>query len=353
MDKLNTEILELYKFIDENYKNQSEKIFYYLELILDCIKNTKSELRKDISKNLADFSKVENLSGYARRIESFESIIGNYLDSFSLVNSNNIQESLFDDKQAINSNNIKFEDDFVLSHLLNEPFTNKKISAFIFEGIKYEVNDWKSALLKLCEILVNKDSDKFLSFVNSDLFSGKKRKYFVFNCREEHYRKIASTNIYVYTCFNTNTICEFMIKLLQEYNIPMDNVYVYLREENAFQKNENSKYSDKNHTEDVKIGKYVRESMRNLSNKHYRFSQDMLDKLTDGDATKNLFGIGIPFLKEVKPRIDISIQTKDVKGYNRYWKEIFRFNHKNYLIVSQWTEGNSGRFKMWLKDLHI
>ena len=93
--------------------------------------------------------------------------------------------------------------------------------------------------------------------------------------------------------------------------------------------------------------------MRNLSNKHYRFSQDMLDKLTDGDATKNLFGIGIPFLKEVKPRIDISIQTKDVKGYNRYWKEIFRFNHKNYLIVSQWTEGNSERFKMWLKDLHI
>lgn len=350
MDKLNTEILELYKFIEDNYKNESDEIYYSLELLLNCLVNTKNALANDISKNSGNLSKVGYLYTYATKIENLEEIIGNYLSSFVSDNSNTTEKLKYDDgeKQIVKNYN-----DYETPHLLSESFTNKKISAFIFEGIKYEVNDWKSALLKLCEILVNKDSDKFLSFVNSDLFSGKKRKYFVFNCREEHYRKIASTNIYVYTCFNTNTICEFMIKLLQEYNIPMDNVYVYLREENAFQKNENSKYSDKNHTEDVKIGKYVRESMRNLSNKHYRFSQEMLDKLTDGDATKKLFGIGIPFFKEVKMGVDIYVLTKDIYGYNRYWKEIFRFNDKDYLIVSQWTKNNADRFINWFKGLSI
>lgn len=350
MDKLNTEILELYKFIEDNYKNESDEIYYSLELLLNCLVNTKNALANDISKNSGNLSKVGYLYTYATKIENLEEIIGNYLSSFVSDNSNTTEKLKYDDgeKQIVKNYN-----DYETPHLLSESFTNKKISAFIFEGIKYEVNDWKSALLKLCEILVNKDSDKFLSFVNSDLFSGKKRKYFVFNCREEHYRKIASTNIYVYTCFNTNTICEFMIKLLQEYNIPMDNVYVYLREENAFQKNENSKYSDKNHTEDVKIGKYVRESMRNLSNKHYRFSQEMLDKLTDGDATKKLFGIGIPFFKEVKMGVDIYVLTKDIYGYNRYWKEIFRFNDKDYLIVSQWTKNNADRFINCFKGLSI
>lgn len=350
MDKLNTEILELYKFIEDNYKNESDEIYYSLELLLNCLVNTKNALANDISKNSGNLSKVGYLYTYATKIENLEEIIGNYLSAFVSDNSNTTEKLKYDDgeKQIVKNYN-----DYETPHLLSESFTNKKISAFIFEGIKYEVNDWKSALLKLCEILVNKDSDKFLSFVNSDLFSGKKRKYFVFNCREEHYRKISSTNIYVYTCFNTNTICEFMIKLLQEYNIPMDNVYVYLREENAFQKNENSKYSDKNHTEDVKIGKYVRESMRNLSNKHYRFSQDMLDKLTDGDATKKLFGIGIPFFKEVKMGVDIYVLTKDIYGYNRYWKEIFRFNDKDYLIVSQWTKNNADRFINWFKGLSI
>lgn len=41
MDKLNTEILELYKFIEDNYKNESDEIYYSLELLLNCLVNTK------------------------------------------------------------------------------------------------------------------------------------------------------------------------------------------------------------------------------------------------------------------------------------------------------------------------
>ena len=39
------------------------------------------------------------------------------------------------------------------------------------------------------------------------------------------------------------------------------------------------------------------------------------------------------------------------EGRNRYWKEIFEFNGRKYLIVSQWFECNRDRFDKWVKSL--
>ena len=40
------------------------------------------------------------------------------------------------------------------------------------------------------------------------------------------------------------------------------------------------------------------------------------------------------------------------KGNSRYWKEVFEFNGRNYLIVSQWQEANRDRFDKWLNSLN-
>ena len=173
MDKLNTEILELYKFIEDNYKNESDEIYYSLELLLNCLVNTKNALANDISKNSGNLSKVGYLYTYATKIENLEEIIGNYLSAFVSDNSNTTEKLKYDDgeKQIVKNYN-----DYETPHLLSESFTYKKICAFSFENNKYNVNDWKSALIKLCEILVQKDKTKFLSIMQSDLFSGKKKK---------------------------------------------------------------------------------------------------------------------------------------------------------------------------------
>lgn len=64
-----------------------------------------------------------------------------------------------------------------------------------------------------------------------------------------------------------------------------------------------------------------------------------------------MFGIGMPFLKAYDKDGDISVQIKDNKGNGRYWKEVFEFNGKFYLIVSQWQEFNRERFNKWLNTL--
>lgn len=64
-----------------------------------------------------------------------------------------------------------------------------------------------------------------------------------------------------------------------------------------------------------------------------------------------MFGIGISFFKEVKDETQISKLTKDAKGYNRYWREVFEFNGRKFIVVSQWTKNNADRFYSWLNGL--
>lgn len=354
MKNLNIDFLELYKFLDVNYKPQSEDVFYSLELLLESIRNSKNAILETMKDNVGDLAKVSSLLKYAEKIENIENILNDYLDSFVISYSND--EEIIDDDEDDEKRNIpnykEFEVDQETPHLLTESFTHKKICSFFFNNIRYNTSDWKSALVKLCEILHNIDSYKFINIVKSKQFNGKKRNYFSFDGNGKYYRKLENSEIYVWTCHSANAICAIIRKLLREYNIPMNSMYIYLRADytplhNIIPDAANEHIVD----EEVKIGKFVRESMRKLSNQNYKFENDMILKLTNDYDTKKMFGIGTSFFREVKQGVDISTLTKDVKGYNRYWKEIFRFNNKEYLLVSQWTKNNSDRFHKWFSRL--
>lgn len=92
-------------------------------------------------------------------------------------------------------------------------------------------------------------------------------------------------------------------------------------------------------------------TMRNLSTSSYEFDNQTLSYLLNDDYTKMKFGIGTSFLKEVTNETQIPKLTKDAKGYNRYWREIFEFNGRKFIVVSQWTKYNADRFKKWLNEL--
>lgn len=353
MGKLNSELLDLYRFIDENYNPQAKDIYYSLELLSSSIDDTKNAMTKTIQNNASDFSKVNLLSSYAEKIKNIEDLIDDYLDSFSINSSDDEDKIEEDEDEKREIPNYKdYEVDQEIPHLLTESFTYKKICGFFINNIRYNINDWKSALVKLCEILISIDMGKFRNLVSSNQFSGKKRNYFAFDGKGKYYKRVGNTNIYVWTCHSANMICVIMRKLLREYNIPINSMYIYLRADytpihNALPEIENEHIAD----EEMKIGKFVRESMRKLSNQNYNFDKETLSNLTNDQSTKRIFGIGTAFLKEVKSGDDISKMTKDTKGYNRYWKEVFRFNNKDYLIVSQWTKSNSERFHNWFNRL--
>lgn len=337
--------------MQENYKSEADDIFYATEFLLESIRNGREAISNSIRNNPVDFQAIQSASQYGIEFQKIEEFIGNCLDSFVISDSDDDVSEEDDDRKTI-PNYKEYETDTEIPHLLTESYTYKKICGFLLNGIRYNVSDWKSALVKICEILIDNDFNKFSQIMKSDDFNGKKIKYFSSQGDAKYYRKLNNADIYIWTCHSANTVCAIIRKLLREYNIPINSIYIYLRADytplhSTLPKIDNLSPVDSG----VKIGKFVKDSMRNLSNSNYKFDSSMMAKLTDEKSTKELFGIGIPFFREVKQGKDISSQTKDSNGYNRYWKEVFNFNGKEWLIISQWTKGNADRFKSWYKDL--
>ena len=62
--------------------------------------------------------------------------------------------------------------------MLSEDYQHKKICGFMLNGVCYNVATWQDALVTLCNILSESNSDKFLQFCDMSDFKGTKVSYF-------------------------------------------------------------------------------------------------------------------------------------------------------------------------------
>jgi len=355
MDTLNENLLSLYQFISENYKTNANDIFYSIEFLIESIRDSKNSILKSVQ-NEDDFDKISELTEYGKLIMKIERALNSYLDSFAAMSpesDEDVEDESPENEKAI-PNYRDYEVDSEIPHLLTESFTHKKICGFFLNNVRYNVSDWKSSLLKICELLYEKDSVLFNSVIVSDRFKGSKIEYFSHVNKGKYYRRLKNTDIYVWTCHSANAICSLIRRLLLEYGIPSNSLYIYLRADYTSlhtdeKKTEHIPIQDTN--DDMKIGKFVKTSMRNLSASGYVFDNQMLNLLLTDEYTKQTFGIGTSFFKEIRNEKQIRKLTKDAKGYNRYWCEVFEFNGRKFIVVSQWTTHNADRFKSWLAKL--
>lgn len=233
MENLNEKILGLYQFVSENYKSNSNDIFYSMELLIESIRDSKNSILKSVQ-GADDFDKISVLTEYGKSIKEIEGILSSYLDAFVAMSTNEsddiieIEEENPDSEKTI-PNYKDYEVDTEIPHLLTESFTHKKIGGFFLNNVRYNVSDWKTTLIKICELLYDKDSNLFKSIVFSDRFAGNKIKYFSVTNKGKYYRKLKNANIYVWTCHSANAICSLIRRLLLEYNIPSNSLYIYLR----------------------------------------------------------------------------------------------------------------------------
>lgn len=357
---MDQKFITTYEYLEKNHPMAAQDIYYGLELFTNSLDYGIEAFQKEIAdkNNTGDFSRLSEIAEYAQTVKDLKSMMDKYLTDISMLNTieETDMESISEEEEEDEKTLPNYKDyvvDDEIPHTLSEVFTHKKICGFMLDGIRYNVGTWQAALIRLSELLIEKNPDTFRSFLGQPTFKGRKNNYFSAESNgNRYYHKLTNADIFVWTNLSTAMICEIMKKILRGYGIPVNSLYIYLRAdytplhimEADAAKGENTNPTDK-------IGKYVRTSMRKLANDGYEFSDNMLGNLTNGDATKDLFGIGIPFFKEVADDTDLSAQTKDYKGRSRYWKEIFEFNGKKFLIVSQWFEGNRERFDRWINGL--
>lgn len=109
----------------------------------------------------------------------------------------------------------------------------------------------------------------------------------------------------------------------------------------------------KTNDEEIKVGKYIREKLNELSESGHVFSATQTQQLCDVTWSKGIFTYPplLPFAKRYDNQHELSAQTKDENGKNRYWNEIFRFGDIDLLIISQWYAKDKESFDKWYSGL--
>lgn len=245
--------------------------------------------------------------------------------------------------------------DSSIPHTLYEDFTHKKAAAFLLNNMRYPARDWKDVLLQTCDLLAEIDSGKFLEFVNDPVMKGRKISYFSEKHVDGKNVKMADIDIYVWTNLSANNIRNLIRKMLKKFNIRITDYYIFLRADYThLHKNEkvkdDSNSMQRDHHNAEKIGRYVRQSLRELSNRQHSFTDQELISMTSKEWSKDILGIDYPLFRKYKEDEDISVQVRD-GIYGRYWKEIIEFNGMKFLVTSQWYERHRESFRRWIERL--
>lgn len=104
-------------------------------------------------------------------------------------------------------------------------------------------------------------------------------------------------------------------------------------------------------TSQIKIGKFVRSTLRDLLNQEL-LSEKEAKLLTTYEYTKRKLNINYPLLIE----IDFSKSLKQqrlVNGMPRYWNEVFVIGNEKYLVCQEWYERNRSYFEAWIRGLEL
>ncbi len=229
---------ELIDFLCKETPSDAIEFLPNLKSMCNHIDNAQSTLEKKMEKiDKKDFTKIgeyytriQELKDLREKIQEIEICIEK--ESKKIPNKNTISKNTVK-KAKVNYNTSHINEPIFYS--LSEDFTNKCPVAFSFDGERYVVKEWKDILLKLCEILYNKNPNSFRKVVLSKDMQERSRTYFAefdnktINNSMIDGRKIPGSSIYIETNHNVNDICRIIKKILKKYNIPTTKMKIYLQ----------------------------------------------------------------------------------------------------------------------------
>lgn len=106
-----------------------------------------------------------------------------------------------------------------------------------------------------------------------------------------------------------------------------------------------------NDDDERSVGKLVKEQMSLLAELDFTFDKKLFADMCTLEWSKKTFNLYYPFFKVVKPGIPVTLQKKDNRGNNRYWKQVFPFGNGDVLITSEWYKESKPLFIRWFQNI--
>lgn len=231
------ELIDLYQLnnaielIRIDFPEKAIDIIESLELLQSVISDTVDTIGYKLQSlvNERQFGNLDSYSQLSMQGHSYEKKIAEIID---LLEVEEIVGDMEDEEKKIRAlpNYLEYVVDNNVEHTLYEDFKHKRPFGFKFDTLELiETNSWSDMLIRLSEILVSLNEEKFLSFEVKPNMNGKINQYFskdMVNLKKPY--KI-NDSIYIDTNQNANGIRNLIIKMLKEYDLKASDFKVYFR----------------------------------------------------------------------------------------------------------------------------
>lgn len=223
---------EILSVIKNNFPDKSIDISESLSLLMDTIDDIMNLLNGRVGQAYSDrdFETIEKYTALGKAINIYEKKIDEIINTTRVEQSEVIEEDIEESKIKLLPNYQDYIVDNKVEHSLYENFTHIRPFGFrINTGELLEVRTWQEMLIKTCDMLIEINPEKFLSFENLKTMNGKKNKYF--SIKPEGLRKPekVANKAYIETNMSGNAIRNLIVKILKEYGIKVNNYKVYFR----------------------------------------------------------------------------------------------------------------------------
>lgn len=229
--------LNVFEFLGREVPNSASDIREALDLLSASIDSAIEQVGEKVSQSFSnkDFKKASELSLNSETLDVINKKIQEAVSKLdSIIDEKIIEEDITDTSDG-NSKEIPNYSDYLVDteveHNLYEDLTYKRPCAIKIEGNKIEIKDWKSALVQTCNYLAQKDCSIINGFVDNSKMNGKKVIYFsrVKLPTMKSAREVKNADIYVETNLSANAIRNLLIKVLNKYNIKLNDYKIYLK----------------------------------------------------------------------------------------------------------------------------
>lgn len=225
---------ELIPFIVNEVPHATRDLKESLDLLSGSIQGCLAQLGEQLidAHQRADYKRSIEISQQSEKIKKIENQIQQIVSQLDedLDNYDNSDVELEKMERKI-PNYREYYIDQKVEYSLNDDFTHKRPVAFKLNHKKELAKDWKEVLIKTLAILAQKDINILKNFTVQSEMQGKRVPYF---SEDQHQKmrkpiKIEGTDIYVETNLSANSIRDLVIKVLNQYEIPMNQYKIYLK----------------------------------------------------------------------------------------------------------------------------
>ncbi|MGG3772966.1 hypothetical protein [Heyndrickxia faecalis] len=220
--------------LKEEFPDKAIDISESLELLKETINDTMDKINNEVSLAYSsrDFVRVRRFTELGEEINQYEQKLEQLIELLEIDDTNeNMEEvDLKGEKTAGFPDYSAYFVDTNVEHTLYENFTHKRPFGFRMNNQQViEVKTWQEMLIKICEMLMAVDENKFMGFEHKPTMNGKKRKYFSRHETGMTKPKLINNKIFIETNISGNGIRNLVLKLLKEYGYKSNEFKVYLK----------------------------------------------------------------------------------------------------------------------------